>query len=98
MGRPLVADRHAQKLAEKRRVEAGAWSRGGMSGHKERFVETPAGTTRVWEKGKGRKVGYLAGLNGLPKWSPFLDKLAESRRVVVPSHPRARSRPRRRSE
>ncbi|HEV2571932.1 alpha/beta hydrolase [Methylocella sp. CPCC 101449] len=58
-----------------------------MNSIKERIVETPAGPTRVWEKGRGKKLGYLAGLNGLPKWSPFLDKLAETRRVIVPSLP-----------
>lgn len=58
-----------------------------MSMHKETFVDTPAGKVRVWEKGRGKKVGVFAGAGGLPKWTPFLDKLAESRRVIVPSLP-----------
>lgn len=43
--------------------------------------------TRVWRKGTGPKLGYLAGLGGLPRWMPFLDRLAESRTVIVPSLP-----------
>jgi pimeloyl-ACP methyl ester carboxylesterase len=42
---------------------------------------------RIWEKGQGAPVGFLAGLSGLPNWSPFLDRLAERHRVVVPSLP-----------
>ena len=42
---------------------------------------------RVWSKGKGAKVGFLAGLGGLPRWIPFLDKLAETRTVIAPSLP-----------
>ena len=42
---------------------------------------------RVWTKGKGPKVGFLAGLGGLPRWVPFLDRLAETRTVIVPSLP-----------
>ncbi|MDQ2804388.1 MAG: alpha/beta hydrolase [Pseudomonadota bacterium] len=43
--------------------------------------------TRVWRKGSGPKVGFLAGLGGLPRWVPFLDHLAETRTVIVPSLP-----------
>jgi pimeloyl-ACP methyl ester carboxylesterase len=58
-------------------------------------VSQPATTTvevnghpcRVWTKGQGPKVGFLAGLGGLPRWLPFLDRLAESRTVVAPSLP-----------
>jgi pimeloyl-ACP methyl ester carboxylesterase len=42
---------------------------------------------RVWEKGQGAPVGFLAGLGGLPSWPPFLDRLGERHRVVVPSLP-----------
>lgn len=55
--------------------------------YREYFVDTPAGRTRVWEKGRGKTVGFFAGVGGLPKWTPFLDKLAETRRVVAPSLP-----------
>jgi len=43
--------------------------------------------TRVWRKGKGSKIGFLAGYGGLPRWVPFLDRLAETRTVIVPSLP-----------
>lgn len=42
---------------------------------------------RVWTKGTGPKIGFLAGFGGLPRWIPFLDRLAESRTVIVPSLP-----------
>jgi pimeloyl-ACP methyl ester carboxylesterase len=42
---------------------------------------------RVLEKGKGQKLAYLGGLAGVPRWSPFLDALAERFHVVCPSLP-----------
>ncbi|MGE0767869.1 MAG: alpha/beta fold hydrolase [Hyphomicrobiaceae bacterium] len=42
---------------------------------------------RVWTKGSGPKIGWLAGYGGLPRWIPFLDELAKSRTVIVPSLP-----------
>ena len=53
----------------------------------ERSVEVNGLPCRVWEKGKGSPVFYLAGLAGLPRWTPFLDRLAERHRVVAPSVP-----------
>ena len=44
-------------------------------------------STRVWKKGSGPVLGYLAGFGGLPRWMPFLDELAKSRTVIVPSLP-----------
>jgi pimeloyl-ACP methyl ester carboxylesterase len=43
--------------------------------------------TRVWRKGAGPSIGFLAGYGGLPRWVPFLDRLAEVRTVIVPSLP-----------
>jgi len=43
--------------------------------------------TRVWRKGSGPKLGFLAGYGGIPRWVPFLDALAEHRTVIVPSLP-----------
>jgi len=43
--------------------------------------------TRVWRKGSGPPIGFLAGYGGLPRWVPFLDRLAETRTVIVPSLP-----------
>ena len=53
----------------------------------ERTVTVNGHACRVWEKGRGAAVGFLAGLGGTPRWTPFLDALAQHRRVVVPSLP-----------
>ena len=58
-----------------------------MSGLAERSVAVNGAPCRVWEKGKGSPVFYLAGFGGLPRWTPFLDRLAERHRVVAPSLP-----------
>ena len=58
-----------------------------MTGPRETIVSTPQGPMRVWRKGKGKRLGVIAGFGGQPKWTPFLDALAETRQVVVPSLP-----------
>ncbi|HXY98568.1 MAG TPA: alpha/beta hydrolase [Stellaceae bacterium] len=58
-----------------------------MSAPSERSVAVNGAPCRVWEKGGGSPVFYLAGLLGLPRWTPFLDRLAERHRVVAPSIP-----------
>ncbi len=58
-----------------------------MSEPAERVVEVGGHRCRVWEKGEGPPLGFLGGLRGLPRWLPFLDRLAEQRRVVAPSLP-----------
>jgi pimeloyl-ACP methyl ester carboxylesterase len=50
-------------------------------------VEVNGFPTRIWRKGSGPKLGYLAGYGGLPRWMPFLDELAKTRTVIVPSLP-----------
>jgi pimeloyl-ACP methyl ester carboxylesterase len=50
-------------------------------------VELNGFSCRVWRKGQGPKLGFLAGFGGLPRWIPFLDALARERMVVVPSLP-----------
>ena len=50
-------------------------------------VEVNGHSCRVWRKGGGAKLGFLAGFGGLPRWIPVLDKLAEQREVIVPSLP-----------
>ncbi|HEX3881367.1 MAG TPA: alpha/beta hydrolase [Stellaceae bacterium] len=50
-------------------------------------IEVNGFSCRVWTAGTGPKIGFLAGFGGLPKWVPFLDRLAEKRTVVVPSLP-----------
>src|SRR5262245_44439943 len=51
------------------------------------IVDINGFATRVWRKGSGPRIGFLAGYGGLPKWVPFLDRLAEKRTVIVPSLP-----------
>jgi len=43
--------------------------------------------TRVWRKGSGPRLGFLAGFGGLPREVPFLHELAKHRTVIVPSLP-----------
>ncbi|HET8997377.1 MAG TPA: alpha/beta fold hydrolase [Acetobacteraceae bacterium] len=50
-------------------------------------VDVNGFASRVWRKGSGPKLGFLAGFGGLPRWVPFLDELAKSRTVIVPSVP-----------
>lgn len=50
-------------------------------------VEVSGNSCRVWSKGSGQRIGFLAGFGGLPKWIPFLDSLAEDYEIVVPSIP-----------
>jgi pimeloyl-ACP methyl ester carboxylesterase len=42
---------------------------------------------RVRERGEGEPLGVVAGLLGCSRWTPFLERLAARRRVVVPSLP-----------
>ena len=58
-----------------------------MSGLGERTVIINGQPCRVWEKGTGSPLGFLAGIAGLPRWTPFLDRLAGGHRVIVPSLP-----------
>lgn len=58
-----------------------------MSEPEATTIEINGFPTRVWRKGSGPKLGFLAGLGGLPRWMPFLDALAARRTVVVASLP-----------
>lgn len=53
----------------------------------ERWAEVNGRRCRIWEAGQGEPLFYLPGLGGFPKWPPILDRLAVSRRVIVPSLP-----------
>lgn len=53
----------------------------------ETNVQVNGSPCRVWRKGRGKPVYYLPGFGGLPKWTPFLDAMAESREVVAVSPP-----------
>jgi len=50
-------------------------------------VELNGFSCRVWRKGQGPTLGFLAGFGGLPRWIPFLDALAKERTIIVPSLP-----------
>ena len=52
-----------------------------------RTAAAVGGPLRVWEKGEGPPLGFFAGLTGLPRWLPVLDRLAEARHVAAPSLP-----------
>jgi pimeloyl-ACP methyl ester carboxylesterase len=58
-----------------------------VSDPKTTAVEVNGLPCRVWTKGNGPKLAFLAGLGGLPRWLPFLDALAQSRTVIAPSLP-----------
>ncbi|MBL6079653.1 alpha/beta fold hydrolase [Belnapia sp. T18] len=58
-----------------------------MSGPELSTVDINGFPTRIWRKGSGAPLGFLAGFGGLPRWVPFLDRLAEHRTVIVPSLP-----------
>lgn len=57
---------------------------------RETTVEVGGRTVRILEEGESANTPpavFFAGIGGLPGWIPFLDRLAASRRVVVPSLP-----------
>lgn len=58
-----------------------------MSAPIERSVDVAGGACRVWDAGVGEPIGFLAGFGGLPRWTPFLERLSQGRRVIVPSFP-----------
>jgi len=58
-----------------------------MSGPRTEIATVNGEECRIWRKGSGEPLGFLAGFGGLPKWIPFLDALAEKFEVIVPSIP-----------
>ncbi len=59
-----------------------------MSAPSERHVELKrGGTCRLWERGSGDPIAVFGGGPGYQRWSPFLEKLAQQRRVVLISQP-----------
>jgi pimeloyl-ACP methyl ester carboxylesterase len=69
------------------RGRAGAKGRVLMSNPSTRFVEVWGGKCRIVEAGEGPRVGVLPGHGGLPRWTPFLDRLCRAHRVVLLSLP-----------
>lgn len=61
---------------------------GGVSGAPATGTVTVNGhPCRVWSQGDGPPLGFLAGVGGLPRWTPFLVALARDYRVIAPSLP-----------
>jgi len=58
-----------------------------MTAPQVRDIDVNGCRCRVWEKGSGATVGFLPGFRGMPRWTPFVDRLAATHRVVVPSLP-----------
>lgn len=58
-----------------------------MTGVTTRKLALNGHSSRIWSKGEGAPLGFLPGIGGLPKWTPFLDRLARSRHVIAPSLP-----------
>lgn len=53
----------------------------------QRTVRVRGEDVRVLEKGEGEPLGFLPTFGGLAGWTPFLERLAATRRVVAPSLP-----------
>ncbi len=58
-----------------------------MARVKSSSVDVAGHSCRVLEAGTGSPVVFFAGIGGLPKWSPFLDALSTTHRVIAPSLP-----------
>ena len=58
-----------------------------MGEHSAHTVDINGQPCRIWTKGNGPKLGFIPGYGGLPRWIPMLDRLAQTRTVVVPSLP-----------
>ena len=59
-----------------------------MSEPTERHVQLRrGGRCRIWEKGTGPTLAMFGGGAGYQRWSPFLERLSESRRLVLISQP-----------
>lgn len=58
-----------------------------MSNAQEKTVKVNGSLCRVLEKGEGEPLVVLSGHGGIPHWNVFLDKLAQTRRVIAPSLP-----------
>ena len=58
-----------------------------MSEFETLTVDVNGFPTRIWRRGSGPVLGFLAGYGGLPRWMPFLDELAKTRTLIVPSLP-----------
>jgi pimeloyl-ACP methyl ester carboxylesterase len=58
-----------------------------MSEPRARMIPFDGEELRVWDKGRGDPIVFLAGFGGLPRWTAFLETLSQSRHVFAPSLP-----------
>lgn len=58
-----------------------------MSAVTETSLDVGGLSIRCLEGGQGPRLLFLHGMGGLPVGAPFLDRLADSYRVLVPEHP-----------
>jgi pimeloyl-ACP methyl ester carboxylesterase len=58
-----------------------------VSGPTERRISVGGSACRVWERGEGPPLAFLHGFGGLPRWTPFLERLSATHRVIAPSLP-----------
>ena len=58
-----------------------------MTDPKTTTIDINGHACRVWTKGSGPKLGWIAGFGGLPRWIPMLEKLSQTHTVIAPSLP-----------
>lgn len=58
-----------------------------MTEPKTTTIDINGHACRVWTKGSGPKLGWIAGFGGLPRWIPMLEKLSQTHTVIAPSLP-----------
>lgn len=54
-----------------------------MTGHREYFVDARGRSCRVWEKGEGRPIFWLASVPLLYRWTAIHDALSAEARLIV---------------
>ncbi len=58
-----------------------------MAEHTSEFIEVAGCNVEVLRGGQGPVLLFLHGAGGASAWVPYMDRLAESFDVIVPSHP-----------
>ena len=58
-----------------------------MAEHTSEFIEVAGCKVEVLRGGQGPVLLFLHGAGGASNWAPYMDRLAETFDVIVPSHP-----------
>ena len=58
-----------------------------MAEHTSEFIEVAGCKVEVLRGGQGPVLLFLHGAGGASAWAPYMDRLAETFDVIVPSHP-----------